>query len=103
MKKVFLGLTVVLTLATTSCGRESMVERNKIPTKAIILLKQNKFDTILVVRTVDKESNKSINMFDTKQNFKGTVNETEDLGVFVLVGIFGGILIGLLIGGAILR
>lgn len=103
MKKVFLGLTVVLTLATASCGRTSIVERNEIPTKAITLLKQNKFDTILVVRTVDKESNKSINMFDTKQNFKGTVDETEDFGVFILAGIFFGIIFGLLIGGAILR
>ena len=103
MKKVFLGLTVVLTLATTSCERSPIIERNEIPTEAITLLKQNKFDTILVVRTVDKESNKSINMFDTKQNFKGTVDETVDFGAFMLVGLFGGILIGLLIGGAILR
>ena len=100
MKRIALGLVLLLTLTTMSCEKSSNIDTKEVSSKALRLLKQNKFDTVLIVKTMDNH-NEHINMFDTKHNFKGDINGSNDenklMVIFFLIGVLLGLWIGLVI------
>jgi hypothetical protein len=100
MKKVILGFAAVLMLLTTSCDKVDNLQTHSIPSQALTKLKQKDFDTMLVVNTTS-HGDKVINLFDTKQNFKGKINQESHEKTLILVLFILGIGIGLFLGSII--
>lgn len=100
MKKVILSIATVIALA--SCQPTSQVNKKEMPTKVAYQFKNGKFDdTLHIVNHTNRNGEEEMYMFDKKNHFMGKINKTKDDGTPLLVIIIFIILIGILIGGAI--